>query len=52
MELYLLNTLEGLKPCYDSDYDEKKKILEQQAQIDLGYEVGFLKDIKRAKLLQ
>lgn len=26
MELYLLNTVEGLKPCYDSDYDNKKKL--------------------------
>lgn len=34
------------------DYNDKKKILEQQAQIDLGYEVGFFKDIKKGKLLQ
>ena len=26
MELYLLNTSEGLKPMYDADYDEKKKL--------------------------
>lgn len=26
MELLLLNTSEGLKPCYDEDYDEKKKL--------------------------
>lgn len=26
MELYLLNTASGLRPCYDSDYDEKKKL--------------------------
>jgi hypothetical protein len=26
MELYLLNTASGLKPCYDEDYDEKKKL--------------------------
>ena len=26
MKLYLLNTREGLKPMYDEDYDEKKKL--------------------------
>lgn len=26
MKLYLLNTREGLKPLYDEDYDEKKKL--------------------------
>lgn len=26
MEILLLNTLEGLKPCYDADFDEKKKL--------------------------
>lgn len=26
MELYLLNTASGLRPCYDSDYDEKRKL--------------------------
>lgn len=26
MELLALNTSEGLKPCYDEDYDEKKKL--------------------------
>ena len=26
MEIYLLNTVSGLKPCYDEDYDEKKKL--------------------------
>lgn len=26
MELLLYNTPEGLKPCYDEDYDEKKKL--------------------------
>lgn len=26
MKLFLLNTSEGLKPCYDSDFDEKKKL--------------------------
>ena len=26
MELYLLNTSHGLKPLYDSDYEEKKKL--------------------------
>lgn len=26
MEIYLFNTPQGLKPCYDDDYDEKKKL--------------------------
>lgn len=26
MELYLLNTVEGFKPLYDADYDNKKKL--------------------------
>lgn len=26
MEMYLLNTVEGLKPCNDDDYDSKKKL--------------------------
>lgn len=26
MELNLLNTMQGLKPLYDADYDEKKKL--------------------------
>lgn len=26
MKLNLLNTIDGLKPCYDEDYDEKKKL--------------------------
>jgi len=26
MKLFLLNTTEGLKPCYDDDFDEKKKL--------------------------
>lgn len=26
MKLLLLNTSEGLKPCYDEDYDNKKKL--------------------------
>lgn len=26
MKLFLLNTREGLKPLYDEDYDEKKKL--------------------------
>ena len=26
MELHLLNTMQGLKPLYDADYDEKKKL--------------------------
>lgn len=26
MKLTLLNTVQGLKPCYDEDYNEKKKL--------------------------
>lgn len=26
MELYLLNTVEGLKPMYDADFDNKRKL--------------------------
>ena len=26
MKLNLLNTLDGLKPCYDDDYEDKKKL--------------------------
>lgn len=26
MEMLLLNTVEGLKPCFDADYDNKKKL--------------------------
>lgn len=26
MEIFLLNTSEGLKPCYNADFDEKKKL--------------------------
>ena len=26
MEIYLLNTIEGLRPLYPNDYDEKKKL--------------------------
>lgn len=26
MDIYLLNTPSGLKPCYDEDYDKKKKL--------------------------
>lgn len=26
MELHLLNTMQGLVPCYDDDYDEKKRL--------------------------
>lgn len=26
MKINLLNTLSGLKPCYDDDFDEKKKL--------------------------
>ena len=26
MKLLLLNTSQGLKPCYDSDYEERKKL--------------------------
>jgi hypothetical protein len=33
------------------DYYKLKKILEQKAQIDLGYTSGYLKDIKKLKTL-
>ncbi|WP_293666522.1 DUF1367 family protein [uncultured Parabacteroides sp.] len=26
MDIFLLNTSSGLKPCYDEDYEEKKKL--------------------------
>lgn len=26
MDIFLLNTTSGLKPCYDEDYEEKKKL--------------------------
>jgi len=44
MELYLLNTSEGLKPCYDKDYDEKKKLkigATYKAKITLARNVQF-----------
>jgi len=44
MELYLLNTSEGLKPMYDSDYDEKKKLKKGQtykAKITLARNIDF-----------
>lgn len=44
MELYLLNTASGLKPCYDSDYDEKKKLklgYTYKARITLARNIDF-----------
>lgn len=44
MEIFLLNTSEGLKPCYDSDYDEKKKLKIGQtykAKITLARNIQF-----------
>lgn len=46
MELYLLNTASGLRPCYDSDYDEKKKLKLgkiYKAKITLARNYDFLK---------
>lgn len=46
MELYLLNTAGGLRPCYDSDYDEKKKLKLgkiYKAKITLARNYDFLK---------
>ena len=45
MKLQLLNTLQGLKPCYDEDYDEKKKLKIGQiytAEIKLERNYEFL----------
>lgn len=33
MKLHLLNTPSGLKPCYDNDFDEKKKLKIGEAYI-------------------
>ena len=44
MEILLLNTPEGLKPCYDRDYDEKKKLVlgkMYKAKITEPRNVGF-----------
>ncbi len=40
MKLLLLNTSEGLKPCYDEDYDNKKKL-----KLGVVYQV----EIKKAR---
>lgn len=44
MKLFLLNTSEGLKPCYDEDYDNKKRLKlgeTYQADIKLARNVDF-----------
>ena len=44
MDIFLLNTTEGLKPCYDKDYDEKKKLKIGQtykAKITLARNIQF-----------
>ena len=44
MELFLLNTDGGLKPCYDEDYDNKKKLKLGQvykARITLARNIDF-----------
>ena len=44
MELYLLNTSEGLKPMYDADYEEKKKLKKghtYKAKITLARNIDF-----------
>ena len=44
MELYLLNTASGLKPCYDEDYEEKKKLKigrTYKAKITLARNIEF-----------
>ncbi len=44
MKLLLLNTTEGLKPCYDEDYDNKKKLklgVVYQAEIKKARNVEF-----------
>lgn len=44
MELFLLNTDGGLKPCYDEDYDNKKKLKLGQiykAKITLARNIDF-----------
>lgn len=44
----MLNTASGLRPCYDSDYDEKKKLKLgkiYKAKITLARNYDFLKSI-------
>lgn len=43
MKLLLLNTSQGLKPCYDNDYEERKKL-----------KIGetYLADVKKPRNLQ
>lgn len=43
MKLFLLNTSQGLKPCYDKDYEEKKKL-----------KIGetYVAEIKKARNIQ
>lgn len=44
MDIYLLNTVEGLKPCYDEDYEEKKKLKigqKYKAKITLARNLEF-----------
>jgi hypothetical protein len=44
MELLLLNTASGLKPCYDDDYDNKKKLKigeTYKAKITLARNIHF-----------
>ena len=44
MKLRLLNTISGLVPCYESDYDEKKKLKlgeEYEAEITLSRNPRF-----------
>lgn len=55
MKLLLLNTAQGLKPCYDEDYDEKKKLkigVTYSAEIrqprNLGFHRKFFSLIKLA----
>jgi hypothetical protein len=46
MKLLLLNTREGLKPCYDEDYEEKKKLKIgeiYEAEIRLPRNLKFLR---------
>lgn len=44
MKLLLLNTSEGLKPCYDADFEEKKKLRlgeTYSAEIKLARNIDF-----------
>ena len=44
MKLLLLNTAQGLKPCYDEDYDEKRKLkigVTYSAEIRQPRNLGF-----------